>query len=264
MKKFATMTSANHRAFLFDLDGVVLNQPKLMQHISDRVGKYVSKRLNVSREEGDRINRVLYKEYGHTHVGMRRVYDIRDTALQFSSYIYDKDTMSYMESFKDDQILQERGRDTRSILKRMKEDGSPALIFSNAPMIWCLTALNMMGIIDEYILEYDVIASDHPLMLMNGGPDCLKPVPAAYKIISDYVNKCNAFKGNNHDFVMIDDSFRNLVPIIGRANWHGVHFKNRDVDWPLIRNERLTTIEEMTDMHDVLDAVECRMVQKVE
>ena len=176
---------------LLDVDGVLIRDQVLLDHVKNNVVRYVNKKLpGMKRHE--KINNLLYKAYGHTGIGIEREFGI-DTS-DFNDYVYNRyllahlhDYITHDESFKKDAF----------IIKRMCDHGKSITFFSNAPRVWT-----------------DPIREAIDLRIGNGD-GYLKPNMESYISFG-----CDPI-------TFVDDKMCNLVPTAFLPNWTPVHFTSK-------------------------------------
>ena len=83
-------------------------------------------------------------------------------------------------------------------------------------MVWCGVVLTLMKILDRFVPEENVVSSDHPVF---GGT--MKPESSVYDCFGDFVRSTR--RDDNTHIVYLDDSIKNLVPLLDRPEWIPVH-----------------------------------------
>ena len=231
----STLTTKRPRVLLLDMDGVVLHQPNLHRFVAMRVGAFVRKRLDaiipgITYDQAEHINRALYTTYGHTLIGMNRVFKTETSIQEFNSSVYDSTTLSYVHHFQDDKEVNKRANEVRQVLERCHMNRMPVYIFSNAPICWSRTVLDVIGlpIPTEFIL-----GSDHPLFERGGQ---LKPDVGLYNEVSRLMTYRHS---SDHELVFVDDSLMNLRPCVNKQGWCPIllnpHMPAIDTDGMFIR-----------------------------
>jgi hypothetical protein len=107
----------------------------------------------------------------------------------------------------------------RQMVLRCKCEGLPVYLFTNAPLVWCKAVLAASGL-DKFIPEENIISCDHDAMLCHDD-DGFKPVDIVYKTVQHYVKSVHYL--DDPLYIFVEDSFKNLVPIIGDSSWFPVH-----------------------------------------
>lgn len=231
------------KVLLLDMDGVMLHQPNLHRFVEMRVASFVRRRLEpVIREinypQAESINRSLYATYGHTLLGLNRIFGMDVSIHEFNAQVYDKTTLDYIQSFQDDAHMNRRMNEVRQLLERCHIHRVPVYIFSNAPMCWSRSIVGMMGV---HIDDKHILGSDHPLFDRNGR---LKPEVSLYHDVARLIEYRHS---SDHKLIFVDDSLMNLRPCIGEQRWHPVllnpNMPPADVHGMAIRSNILDTIE---------------------
>lgn len=174
---------------LLDIDGVLIRDHTLLDHVKNNAVKYVTKKLP-SMKRHQKINNLLYKAYGHTALGLSEEFGI-DTS-DFDNFVYNRYLLAHLseylmtsETFKKDSVT----------LRSMCDNGAKITLFSNAPLVWT-----------EPIRE----AID---LRIGNTYENLKPKIETYLKF-----------GCEEQFVFVDDKINNLVPTILLENWTPVHY----------------------------------------
>lgn len=176
---------------LLDIDGVLIRDYVLLDHVKSNIVRYVSKKLpGMKRHE--KINNLLYKAYGHTGIGIKEEFglDTRD----FDEFVYNRYLIAHLydhiqndEKFKQDALTLQRICDFTSVS-----------FFSNAPLNWT-----------EPIRE----AIDLRIKNTSGN---LKPKLESYLKFS-----------SDKKFVFVDDKIGNLVPTAMLGNWTPIQYSEK-------------------------------------
>lgn len=214
------MSPAITKTLLLDMDGVILHQPNIHRFVSIRATSFVRTSLkdiipDMSFHHAETINKHLYSTYGHTLIGLNKVFDLNKTNEEFNQYVYDDVTMNYVPNFQDDITLNKRANDIRKLLEKCKKNNIPVYIFSNAPIKWCKMIVNMM----KLSIDSDKIwGSDHLLFTEQ---QLMKPMPHLYYKIDDILQH-RYHMGNNIETVFIDDSMINISSSIQIKDWKSI------------------------------------------
>jgi FMN phosphatase YigB (HAD superfamily) len=212
------------RALLLDVDGVIVTNPRLTTAISRRATRFVARELSLKMMEADEVNKNLYRTFGHTLTGLKKVYESKRTLEEFDEEVYDP------------AILEELGRtmrddptsDTlRTVVKRARSLSVPTFLFSNAPRAWCETAVRSAGVDDLLLPDENILCCDHPLL---DGPR-LKPSRALYDATLDFV-RATTRHGDDLDLLFVDDSLTNVAPLVKRRGWIPFHFSKTGPAFP--------------------------------
>lgn len=174
---------------LLDVDGVLLRDKPLLDHVRYNVNAYVAKKLpNVKNPA--RVNEILYLRYGHTGRGLFDAFKI-DTS-DFNEKVYDRPLMAHLWEVLSGSDFQ---RDASEIHKLT--DDWEVRLFSNAPIVWTLP---VAGAISD---ELNVSRNNF----------YMKPDPRAYVRFPEKRKK-----------VFVDDSIMNLRTANYMHNWTPIHF----------------------------------------
>jgi len=197
--------SGKQKVCLLDFDGVVLRNPVIHHNVKKRVVKYVSnviKTKDVSM--ADHLNQYLYESYGHTMIGMHKVFgkDVAGSLGDFNHFVYDNLVIKRCDFFESRKDVY----DWNVFIEEMRNHDIPVYIFSNAPKEWCVNFLgekNNLDFIYDYI-PYDV---DH-----------LKPRASVFERVSSMFP--------DRKIYFIDDKLGNFVHTIKMERWVNLYFKD--------------------------------------
>lgn len=175
---------------LLDIDGVLIRDHFLLDHVKNNVVRYVNKKLpGMKRHE--KINNLLYKAYGHTAIGLQEEFGL-DTR-EFNDYVYNRYLIAHLydyiqndESFKKDAFIIKRICDFKNVS-----------FFSNAPLVWT-----------EPIRE----AID---LRIGNNEGYLKPNMESYLTFG------------NEKITFVDDKMCNLIPTAFIENWTPIHYTGK-------------------------------------
>jgi hypothetical protein len=177
------------KTLLLDVDGVLVRDRVLLDHVKHNAIQYVAKKLPMSNARC--MNSILYKAYGHTAIGLNEVYgfDVRD----YNDRVYDSHLINHLRDFihKSDEFKQDS-----ETIRELLSIGHPVELFSNAPREWTEP---IRSAIDERV--------------KNGVYS--KPE------LKTYV-KFNPYK----DYVFVDDKMCNLTTSLFFKNWTPIHFSD--------------------------------------
>ena len=181
------------KSLLLDVDGVLIRDKPLMNHLKENCVSYVRKKLPESKDPFE-TNRVLYLAHGHTARGLQRVFkmDVSD----FNQHVYDKPLLSHLADVIDTADFQSEAEQIHELTK----DGWDVKLFTNAPWVWASKVALAIG---------DTVSVK---CAGNPGESPLKPEPEAY------------FFSQHHLNVFVDDSLKNLGTSRHLTNWKSVYF----------------------------------------
>lgn len=228
------------KSIVADMDGVLLRHPKLFKMVSDRASGFVKKCINpyMSDHKAKKINEVLYKNFGHTVIGLNTIYKTDITTKDFCEYVYDKDFLHSMPQIDRDPCFYEAQYEVKNLVQKLQQKGISFYVFSNAPVKWCMTAMNMMNI-DMDIQK--IIGCDS---YIYGEQMLLKPQKEAYIKIADHIYETDGFPYKTQ-LIYMDDQMINLMPVVDHPHWKAIWYHpNKDH----IYTERIYGIEELDQL----------------
>ncbi len=115
---------------LLDVDGVLIRDQVLLDHVKNNVVRYVNKKLpGMKRHE--KINNLLYKAYGHTSIGLQEEFGV-DTS-DFNDCVHNRYLLAHSHDYIHNDI---NFMKDAFIIRRMCEYGKSISFFSNAPLVW--------------------------------------------------------------------------------------------------------------------------------
>jgi len=197
-----------HRALLLDFDGVILRNSKVRTYVQDACSRLFAEKTRMPPRVAARVNRERYPLYGHTSILLSKEFGIPCTVQGFNKDVYEcmvkyNDVKKLLDDQDVDWIM-----DMSTTLPLDK-----AYVFSNAPMIWCKTLsdyLGLTGIPMERFLCSDKLRH-------------LKPHPKAYLAVEKVVPQ--------HRYFLVDDDPGNISSALSRGpNWDGILF-NEHKTW---------------------------------
>lgn len=206
-----------NRAVILDVDGVMLRHLPSMIKVSRRIDKFVAKTAGVSNSHGSRINQHLYKTFGHTFVGLQKMYPKTITLDEFNDFVYTEDVIRSIHHSTYNVDVIEHVIILQRFLEACKTAGTPVYMFSNAPLVWC-DAVKHAYNLRKWIPESSIISCQHDVF-----QGFLKPNPIVYETLQQYLR----FEHQNDglQFLYVDDSFVNLVPVLDKPLWKPILFE---------------------------------------
>jgi hypothetical protein len=177
------------KTLLLDIDGVLVRDQVLMDHIKFNIVRYVNKKLPGCGNPR-KLNNLLYRAYGHTAVGLRKEYGLE--THDFDSCVYTPQVIGHLEDYLDTPEFHMDADIIRNVLSL----GWNVELFSNAPLVW------------SEPVKYSI----DPLRVRNSGV-CEKPKFETYM-------KFDPFR----KYVFVDDKVCNLLPTLVFDNWKQIHF----------------------------------------
>ena len=198
---------------LLDIDGVLVRDPVLMDHIKYNIVRYVQRKLP-GYGNPRRMNNLLYRAYGHTATGLRKEYGVE--TRDFDSCVYTSQVIGHLEDFLDTPEFHHDADIVRNILNI----GWNVEFFSNAPLVWTEPVKHAID----------------PFRIKNSG-SYEKPKFETYLKFDPY-----------RKYVFVDDNVCNLLPTLVFDNWKQVHFtesKNRG-------GQFMTSISSMDELEQLV------------
>jgi FMN phosphatase YigB (HAD superfamily) len=177
------------KSLVLDIDGVLIRDKLLLNHVQDNCVKYVASKLPDAKNPRE-VNRILYLTHGHTAVGLETAFKI--DASDFNEKVYDKSVMEHLA----DVIYGSEFQEEAVQIHDLGASGWNLTLFTNAPEIWAKPVALAIG---------DVVNIKCPR--------ALKPSAEAFE----------DFAGH-HTHLYVDDSLKNLGTARWLPNWHPVHY----------------------------------------
>jgi len=178
------------KSLLLDIDGVLIRDRLLLEHVKDNCVKYVAHKFPECKNPRE-TNRFLYLAHGHTARGLRDVFKL-DTH-DFNDKVYDKSLLDHLAEV----IYSDKFQEEAKQIHELTSSGWNVTLFTNSPIEWAGPVARAIS--DQVYVK---CPSDH-----------YKPEAGFYTDFS---------KAQTHLFV--DDSLKNLGTARYLANWHPIHF----------------------------------------
>ena len=198
-----------NRTLLLDFDGVIFRNQKALQLIKDRAVKFIAKKMTISEEKAETVNTELYSHYGHTVIGLNKVFDPCITMKEFNDYLYNDDLfndimkMNYTVDYSNAKF---DGIDARRLVNYTRGECIGTFVFTNAPVRWVEFALNNICIGNLFMNQEIISAEDF---------DYVKPQKNIYTDVqSDLGNDCK--------ITFVDDSIVNIKS--APSSWNNILF----------------------------------------
>jgi len=174
------------KTLLLDIDGVLLRDKNLQNHVNANCNRYVQKKLPDCKDPEQ-----FYRKHGHTAVGLYKEFKI-DTS-DFNRFVYDKNLLEHLSEVIHGTEFQLEAKEIHSLFKYNWNIS----LFTNSPKMWATPVA--------------IAISDEVNIAPKGG--YLKPDPRAYAVLE-----------KNSKYLYIDDSLCNLEPAKTMKHWTAVHF----------------------------------------
>jgi hypothetical protein len=186
------------KSLLLDIDGVLVRDRLLLEHVKDNCVKYVSSKLPEAKNPRD-VNKVLYMTHGHTARGLQKAFQI-DTS-DFNEKVYDKRLLEHLSEVLYSPEFQQEAKEIYNITKKDWK----VTLFTNSPIEWAGPVARAIS--DE-------------VFVVCAGPDAtaspLKPEADMYTQFQKHLTH-----------IYVDDSMKNLETARWLPNWHPILF-NQD------------------------------------
>jgi FMN phosphatase YigB (HAD superfamily) len=203
---------------ILDVDGVVIRDKLLKEHVRYNAVQYIRKKLPEAKEPS-KVNDVLYMRYGHTARGLTDAFGI-DTR-DFNEFVYDDSLMYHLDHV----LMSDTFKDDSDIVRNLSKQWDTRL-FSNAPLKWTLLVAERLG-----------VSVSHDGMF-------LKPDPRAY----------TRFPRDNRKY-FVDDSMTNLITAGYMYNWVPIHFDENIVKGGVEFDSRFPTVNSMWELELFMNSV---------
>lgn len=184
------------KMLLLDVDGVILRDPLLLEHVKHNCTQYVRSKFPEAKDPS-KLNRLLYKRYGHTAYGIQRAFRISTT--DFNEKVYDKSLMEHLWAHLSSTEFQKEAAEIHSLSK----SGWEIRLFSNAPLKWTIPVASAIS------SDVSIVCNDF----------FMKPDPRAYSLLPIHGRK-----------VFVDDSELNLTTCRYMKNWTCLQFDEKAAD----------------------------------
>ena len=183
------------KSLVLDIDGVLIRDRRLLDHVRHNCVRYVAKKLPECKDPAY-TNHLLFATAGHTARGLQNSFGI-DTS-DFNKEVYDVPLRSRLWDVLSSTEFQRDADDIHELMR----NGWKVTLFTNSPIEWAGQVAHAIS--DEVCVvcpSSDVVTSP------------LKPEATAYTNFAKH-----------HTHIFVDDSLTNLVTARWLPNWHPVHF----------------------------------------
>jgi FMN phosphatase YigB (HAD superfamily) len=186
------------KSLLLDIDGVLVRDRLLLEHVKDNCVKYVASKLPEAKNPRQ-VNEILYMTHGHTARGLSKAFQL--DVSDFNDKVYDKRLLDHLAEVLYSTDFQLEAKEIHEFTQK----GWDVTLFTNSPAVWSGRVARAIG---------DNVWLNCPGSDLTESP--LKPEAAAFKDFS---------RVKSHIFV--DDSLKNLLTVRWMPNWHPIHFSDR-------------------------------------
>jgi FMN phosphatase YigB (HAD superfamily) len=232
------------KVILLDMDGVMVRHPTLSTHISKGCVQYVSNKLAIDRTSAQKLNKLLYQRFGHTLLGLDRIYDydLTKTVPEFSKMVYNHTLLETIRTnMMEDPMFHQMTIELKQLLLESQNKDISVHIFTNAPRSWCQTMMDLLKVNMDDFAEHPIFCSGDDIMGTN-----LKPQPILYKNLLDYLQY--VYKDPMLEILFVDDSLQNLMPIMDHPNWTPIYMNGELA----IGTNHMTTVKSLTDLAELI------------
>jgi hypothetical protein len=199
------MLSIGHRTVLLDFDGVVFKNKRATDIITDKSIKFIQSKTKYNYEQAEKINKVIYPTKGHTSFAINNK---KETLIDYNEYVFenfDYNQLNDIVTKYDKELIQ-------NLVNIKKYRGIEFILFTNAPIMWCLHVMHSMDFkLDDLFLLDKIFTSDNGL---------IKPMNECYDNIEKNIKE--------RKLHFIDDKMSNILPISSNNNWCGFMIDDTD------------------------------------
>lgn len=179
-----------YKSLLLDIDGVLVRDRLLMEHVKDNCVRYVAAKLPESKNPGV-VNSVMYLAHGHTARGLQKSFQM-DTS-DFNEKVYDKRLIEHLSEVIYGNEFQQEAKEIHALT----ENDWKVTLFTNSPIEWAGPVARAIG--DNVYV--DCAGSE------------FKPAASRYTSFPKHMT-----------ILYVDDSLKNIGTARFLSNWHSVYF----------------------------------------
>lgn len=178
------------RTLILDIDGVIIRDRLLLEHVRYNIVQYVRAKLPDSKNPA-RVNEILYNSYGHTGKGLKTSFLVDSS--DFNEQVYNQSVLSHLSAI----LTTPEFKQDAKIIRDILANNWNVCFLSNSPLAWS-TPIK------------EAISKDIKIVYNE---DYLKPQIDSYLQFSQ-----------DGEYVFVDDKLTNLNPALFLKNWTPVHF----------------------------------------
>lgn len=212
--------NAVRKAVVLDVDGVILRHQPTLNKVVKRVQNYVSLTTGVPHEEAHRINEVLYTQFGHTYIGLQKLYGHKMGLQNFNNYVYTSDIIQSISNATYNVDALHHLIELQEFLEFCRMSNVPVYMFSNAPDAWCYQVCTIFNL-TRWIPSENIISCDHDVFQAAKQPS-LKPQASVYATLQNFLS--HQSQDPDMRIIFVDDSFTNLIPVLDAPRWKPILF----------------------------------------
>jgi hypothetical protein len=191
------------KSLLLDVDGVLVRDRQLLNHVRDNCVRYVAKKVPACKQP-NRLNTSMYSMSGHTARGISDAFGI-DTS-DFNDFVYDVPVRTRLWDLLSSTEFQKDAAEIHNLTRH----GWTVTLFTNSPMKWAGEVAHAIS--DEVYVRCPDNLTHTPV----------KPEAAAYDF------------AKHHIHVFVDDKITNLTPTLKLPNWKPVYFNPAKYDTKMV------------------------------
>lgn len=180
------------QALLLDMDGVILKNHPVHQHVIQRCQAYVQ--LFTKTKTPEKLNKYLYETTGHTVIGLQKL-GYPATVQTFNNFVYNSLDPNVFRTKK-----YENTEKLIELKETCKDRNVDFYIFSSAPKSYVEEVLTHM---DTSLKNIETLSE-----ITNA---LLKPDPWCYKAVEAYIRA--------DKITFVDDKLVNILPVINSPRW---------------------------------------------
>lgn len=229
-----------HKAVILDVDGVVFCHRPTLQKVNSRIQSYVSHTTRIPDDQAIFVNERLYKHFGHTHLGLQKVYGVKADLQAFNDYVYTNEMIQSVHNATYNVEVLHNLIDIQAFLQRCDSKGIPSYLFSNAPYKWCKEIHNVFNL-KKWIPADRIITCDHEIF--HNSRQNIKPQASVYTMLQNYLT----YQHQNSELrlVFVDDSLTNLLPVIDAPRWDTILY---GADQPQFLSSKLKQVSSFKEL----------------
>lgn len=218
------------KSLVLDIDGVLLRDRALLDHVRHNCERYVKAKLPECKEPA-RVNRLLYGTCGHTARGLQTLFGV-DTS-DFNKKVYDVPLRTRLWEVLSSTEFQEEAAE----IHKFTQNGWRVTLFTNSPIEW---AGQVAHAISD---EIHVVCPESDLTTA-----VLKPEAAAYRNFAKH-----------HTHIFVDDSIANLLTARWLPNWHPVYFNDHKFAQGALKADWCPTIGSIWELGLFINSADLQM-----
>ena len=240
--------------FVFDIDGVIVRNKKLLTKVGNRCSKFIHfmNKDKLDSRQSKVYNEKLYKTYGHSLKGFCIENKLESTAFItqiFNRYVYDDEILDELEKYVNSKEYKDINYDFMTFQDTCEWYKIPLYLYSNAPQDWCVRVAKSLNIETD-----NVYSSDHEVVVTEL---LYKPDMQSYTHVGRDILQKNRMPQLNvrenqsyiNEIVFIDDSPKNLLSLADNKVWKPILF---DPNNTYIEDSDINKIANIYELNPIL------------